>query len=465
MTRVYDGVVFNARGWICLAALGAGLTVFLLESVAVGIGARATLIADAKVYVDLSQRAGLFTSEFWFSLRPVGIQLLHKALGYDVRAFIALQVVVHLTVWATLGLTLFRRSGNPAVGVAFAMVAFYLGLLPDVVIWNYAVLTESMTISTLILLTILAVEILVAPRRWKGVVFVALLVYFTTIRDQNAYLAVALIPLFYAAVLLARISQKAAASATIVVLVAFAFTTYSADHAGPGPYYKRWLSPYFNIVAWRVLPDQRMMDYFESHGMPVNEALLRKTRVWATHRDSTGHSFYGDPHLEAFRRFSVERGKQTYVAFLLAHPGETIGKLVEHIDEIVHLNAWSTDAYFQDGVQVDNLAPFSAATNRGIYLVLLSVAMLGAAMAAARGRGGGRSAGFALALSLPLPVLAMMAVSYHGDAMEVQRHSILVPILLKLELLVVAFAIVRAAFTDGAIRSAEPSGCSCSRNT
>ena len=439
----FKGTVTALLDYVSKSLFGLLLMLFAYESISVGIGAGTEIVSDAKQYYDIAVAFGVFTKEFWSAMRPVGVPLVYKLVDYNVEGFITIQVLAHLLTWGGFAWYVFRRIRSRFISLALVAVVLLIAILPDVVIWNYLGLTESLSFSFLPVIAILLCELIRAPKFLVYLGYLAALAFYSMLRDVNSYfvltMAVALVFLF--------IGRKLSARQTIVgVLVScilFGFSVYTAGHAGEPITYKRWYFPLVNVISHRVLPDPEMRAYMVKHGMPLSDALLRKERVWAGDKDASGFSVYNDPELVEFREFLGTSGKTVYTRYLIEHPIYVLRGIWTNRSAIFHTDDFILEGYLQDGVDTDVLAPFSNVKNSWIYLGLaLICAVPIVSMIRQRVR---------LSVWEVAPVLTMVfstfplsIVAYYGDAMEISRHTLVVSLTLKVALIALAIVLYTA---------------------
>jgi hypothetical protein len=93
--------------------------------------------------------------------------------------------------------------------------------------------------------------------------------------------------------------------------IIFGFNVFSANLG------RRWVFPFQNVLAGRILTDRNATHYFARCGMPVTPAL---TRLAGGKANSEDRAFYNDPDLEGYRVWLKDNGKSCYIRWLFSRP-------------------------------------------------------------------------------------------------------------------------------------------------
>jgi hypothetical protein len=445
----------------CSVAAVAYVVVRLLEA------ARAEPVAynDTLAYLAVAN-SSLLAPEFWTGIRPVTVPLLYKLLDGDPHRIVLAQHVIAAAGWLTLALALASRIRSRVVQSAGIIAVLAMSLSPDVLGWDSLLLSESLALSLSALL--LAAFLLASEHRltWTGFLVLTILGFlWAASRDTHGWLALALAVILGALGFARRLDRRWFA----VALVFGALWLWNEHTAGVGAYprfpdrvldvrlpaeltrdefrvrrFPRWEFPFLNVLVNRVLPNPEAMDFFRDAGMPVTPALLRFSGQYAS---SENWGLYLDPELEPFRGWIRLRGKRTYMRYLLSRPMSTAGALTPHLSTLT-------------SPRIPYLAPprvvpsgLAFPWGSGAALATWSiVVVLAAAVLAGRSRS--RDAWTVPAIGLLLmPLYA--ALIWHGDAMEVHRHSVPVGVLLRLNLVLLS-ALVADALAEWRRRCGQP---------
>jgi hypothetical protein len=185
---------------------------------------------------------------------------------------------------------------------------------------------------------------------------------------------------------------------------------------------------------------------------PINKALLAKQNYWASTEQCV---FYTDPELDDFRNWVSQNGKASYAKFLLLHPRYSLGEIWKNRKIIFHSDRYYLEVYESSEFVASRLYATGAVSNGLIYLFFIIASLL---LFVASVRLGNKIEFLKLfsILSIFFPIAALFFVSFHGDAMEVSRHTIPAVILLKVWLTIVLFFIGDGVFDVS--RRAAPCG-------
>lgn len=435
------------RSDLLLAAL---LLIFLLVQLYAGLVNGVQTSSDTAVFADMARRHPLLSEGFLAGPRPPLTSLLLKAVAGSPRWFVAVQWLVHICAWASLAVYFrVRFRGRPA-GLLLAAWVLALAVLPHVQIWNFYLLSESLSISCLPLIFLLSAHANASRRvgGWLGLS--AVLLAATFVRDVGAYMALALgASLCVVGFRASGLQGFRAGPLLLLVTVAagFVISSMTASIGGPGPMDKRWVFPLGNVLGQRVLPDGERRHFFETRGMPASDAVLGQAHKWAS---TDTFRLYRDPALADLRQWLTSRGKTTYLEYLVLHPKFTIGSVVQNRAVILHQTRYGLEGYYPDGYY-GSMEPVFALEARLLWVALPAVVAV--VHGAWKRRSGWRSGdrrrlSLLAALAVPIPVL--MVVSYHGDAMELARHSVPAAVYVRLYLVFAAFLLLDADEGDQA---------------
>jgi hypothetical protein len=202
-----------------------------------------------------------------------------------------------------------------------------ISLSPTVQAWNFAGLSESFSISTLIVILALLIGLL---QRWRLSFFLALIFFFAvwvSIHEVNLYLGLlAAVTLFIFGWIRKNYRTFLFLSVCIAVLLVINFHL-SSLYALP-----RWALPVAEVITKRILPVPEYREYFISQGMPVTPELMALSGRWA-HSDN--YAIINNPRLRPFSRWLFQDGKTVYASFLVAHPIYTLSMPLVNIDEML----------------------------------------------------------------------------------------------------------------------------------
>lgn len=388
-----------------------------------------------------------FDVRFWTAGRPFTTPLFHKLSGGNDHALIWLQGAVGAGAWLALAHALSRLTpGKWAARVAFALVLL-LALTSGVHGWDFIVRSESLSNSflALTLATLLnAVRHAARGQRrpawaWSaGCVLAAILAAGT--RDTNAYVLAAFVGLVLWAAWFARSERRwlVLAALALGLLFVAAGSRKNAQLSG------RHRTSLSQVIFQRVLTHPRRLAYFRTRlGMPTSKVLLSRKGTWLS---SDGYFAKKSPALAPFRDWVANDGYYAYQRYLLTHFGATFREAMRRFPAEAGDSRKKYVRRGQNDVSrtLDRLLAKSVAWRPWFSVAFATVVGL---LAVSFGRKRGLHWLGALTLCAVATSIVQGYVGYHGDAMEVSRHSLNVALFLQL-------ACVCAVVTAGALLAA-----------
>lgn len=414
------------RSW--LAGI-AGLYVVLRVWSFAGVAGHGSSFTDTPEYKAVAELP-LVSLDFWTWYKPWGTPLLWKLLPgrTDLSAPIA-QWLISVAAWLVLAYVVFRVLEQPAVKLTGFALVLSFSLVPAVVVWDGALLTESLTLSLAALLLAALLLLARAPTWWRTLAVVLFAFLLSGTRAPNGYLAPFL--LFPVAAVALR-SSRPMAVALAVTSVAIAATTYATSNV------RQWEVALAEIIAGRVLHVPSEQAYFVRRGMPVRPDL--ETALWAN-RLPPYSSFETAPELAWFRPWFNRAARPTYRDYLLSHPDDSI------LDPMRDLPAMITPSTSTDDLQGLTFSVFAARGHRSsipaaiariLYptsasLILVWGVMTVALMAVLAAMGVGRVVWI-------IPVVALLSTVPHaiilwdGADTNIGRHALLLAVFIRLNL-------------------------------
>lgn len=374
----------------------------------------AILIGDSWSYL---QGASLEISDpnFFSERRPWAILLFYKLLGSSQALIEIFQLSISTVAWLFLAWKFIASIKNDWIKIAGFVVILGFSLSPTVQVWNHAVLSESLSISVMILIIALFIGL---AQKWEWRALFFLMLYFVlwmSFREANAYIAL-MVAIVLAVIGFTRRTLRVYWLLSLLIGVTFLGNyQLSAAYALP-----RWALPLAEVVTKRILPDQEYLDFFASNGMPVNAELMAFSGRWA---NSDGFAIVNSVELAKFEKWLYTEGRHVYVKFLLAHPGYVIESPLENIEVLL------ADDFFE-GVPVPEYTPaLPKIVNEILYPERYFQLYLWLSIFAS-----GFIFGFSLrenkrvywvVLLLLLLTIPHLYLVWHGDALNVARHAVI----------------------------------------
>ena len=264
--------------------------------------------ADTPAYVRVSGEA-LFSKDFWANTRPPVFPLLLKYYAADKVKIAAFQAAFSIFAWGMLALSMAYALKGFLRPIAFGLI-LALSLDHHIAGWDMVLLTESLSVSLMALFLAVWLWLL---RNWSwgkvGILsLVAFLWAFT--RDTNGWILLMLATLTLLGVLFFG-ARKRYLSVALAFGLIFALSNFSANKGD------RWVFPFQNVLAQRILTDQEATAFFSDCGMPITLELLDLAGGFANSND---RAFYTAPTLQPYRDWLKVGGKSCYMRWLISRP-------------------------------------------------------------------------------------------------------------------------------------------------
>lgn len=409
---------------------------------------------DGRIWALIAE-APLFSRDFLLPRRPIVLPLLYKLPGLSDQTLVGLQLALSLLAWGWLAHALARLSrGACAIFVFAATLA--VALTTPVHAWDLVVRAESTSHSLLVLTIAAAIHFLKATAEspglayWcaAGTAFFGLCAAFA--RDTNGYVLLLLVGAVVAGVWVSLSSASRArgqrgAALCGAAIIAAALTLASVGSQLQSRAAARYDFPLMNVIFRRVLPDPIKRDYFVRElGMPMSRALMQRSHEWAS--SNRRHAFRA-ASLQSFRDWLMRDGYAGYQRYLLVHLGLTMREAYDQFPMVLGYDTGKTGRSSRTFLS-ESVDRWLVHGPISLYPALTCSAI---ALVCAAGIGFGRRCDKLLGLLggfLLVASLCQLYVCFHGDAMEVARHSVVVGLLLRVGL-VTAFALLLSAFVRG----------------
>lgn len=235
------------------------------------------------------------------------VPLLYTALTHNFTAIVVAQTLLGAFCWGYLAFCALKITRRPYCYIAVLCVLF-ASSTDYVTDWYTALLSDSLSLSLLALLLGSLASWLDDRGSLTRVMVVALL--WAGTRDTNGYIML-LVGVIALATSLLRSRARAHIGAAIVAILGGVTVLWSTNRGGI------WQQPFQHVLTERILPDPSKLAWFQSHGMPVNQTLLRisKTSNLAS-QNTLAHS----PELAPFRIWMQTSGERAYLLYAVFHP-------------------------------------------------------------------------------------------------------------------------------------------------
>lgn len=378
-------------------------------------GGFAPFFPDTASYLRVSDR-GPFWPRFWFDERPPAYPLVLWLLGGGGRAVVVFQSVAYVVAWIWLGTVAWQRIACRPVAAVTVGVLALIAVQARWALWTTQILTESLSITLAVAAVAAWWQLVVEPLRWRAAVATSITAAWMLLRDSNAvtFAAAAVPALVFAFVLLrtAATDLRRYSVIGLAVLVTVGGYSWIGQIAS-----NRGETSFHNNVGLRWLPDPGMSSFFESRGMPIDDALLTRlgSDAWAD-----GEAFLRDPALADYRAWAEGRGRVAAVESFVIEAPFWLDGLRDDLGRSLRDEFRGYDLFdVGDRIPRRTLGPFDP-VGSGVMLAVATVASAVGALIAARHR---RALGL-FAVFLLVPAWIDLYLSYVGDAVEVGRHMI-----------------------------------------
>ncbi|MDZ4824942.1 MAG: hypothetical protein SGJ13_00565 [Actinomycetota bacterium] len=428
-------------GAFALLVLGyAAVMAFVLDGV---FGPRVGFGPDSQIYMDAA-REPVWSLDFLAARGPFLFLVLAKFCARNLRAIVLVQSVISVGAWVFLAASVRSVLRHRVMQVVGFTAILLVALAPPLLQWNVIVSTESLSVSVMVLLIGLALRLAAAPGR-AVVAFAVGLVAFVFVRDTNAVVALAL---GCGAVVLAvtRPAWRRVGAVVAVTGLAAAVLALALSNQSEPP---RWYYPLHETIALRLVGDDTAEPYFVEHGLPLDEDLV-----------ALGDNYYivhtrldDGPEFAELRTWVRDDGRSTYTTFLVTHPWWTLREpladyerfLVPDLDGytlIWHLDPWPI--YEVSAVAYPPWVPVV-----GVWVVLCVVAFGALVVRRAVAAPILVTVGLVLGLSV-----AGFYAAWHGDALEIDRHSLTAAVQLRIALWLVTLLAIDAVLSRSRVEEA-----------
>lgn len=368
--------------------------------------------ADTPAYVRVSGEA-LLSQAFWSNARPPIFPLLLKFYNADKVKVASFQTGFSIFAWGILALSVAYSFKGILRPVAFGLV-LALSLDRHVAGWDVVMLTESLSIS-LLALFLAAWLWLLRGWSWEKVAALSLIALLWALtRDTNGWILLMVAGLILLAVLFFKAHRRYLIVALVFALV-FALSNISADQG------HRWVFPFQNVLAQRILIDQGALEFFANCGMPTTPELLNLAGGFANSED---RAFYTNPALESYRSWMYANGKTCYMRWLFSRLWTSLREPWPDFDWLLAFE----DVTFFYPQSYEPLLPWYA--ERILYprngLLWLWALITIVALVALGRRAWRLNQAWVVLIGLSLLMYPHLFLVWHGDVMGTHRHALTV---------------------------------------
>jgi hypothetical protein len=392
-----------------------GLVIISFFYLAVQIGAgirlpKAVELGDTTSYLE-GASLQLSNPAFFSERRPWGILLIYKLLRGSLAAIGLAQLAFSAMAWLFLAWMLTRSLKTRAGKLLGFVIVLGISLSPTVQAWNHAGLSESFSISMMIVILALFIGLL---RKWRLSFFLALIFFFAlwlSIHEVNLYLGLLEASLLFIVGLMQKNYRTFLILSFCIVTVAAVNSYLSSFYALP-----RWALPVAEVITKRILPVPEYRDYFSSQGMPVTPELMVLSGRWA-HSDN--YAILNSHQLRDFSKWLFKDGKTVYTKFLIMHPIYTLTLPLVNVSEMLVVDFSQLIPGYKPALPAIGNELFFPVHWFWVYLglsVLLFVILLWKQRREA-------SRAYWLIVLFFIFSIPYLYLAWHGDALDLARHA------------------------------------------
>lgn len=403
-----------------------------------------TFFRDTYSYVTAAEKP-LLSSEFWAGERSFTVPLLYKALGihtdnYKVPAAMQRVAVFQswfsIVCWLVLAAVMARNMRQRWSGLLVFSVVLFFSLCLEISLWDPLLLSESISFSLQALLV--AAWIFwgsgVVKRSAPAIVTVYLVglsllsVLYSFVRDSNVYFLVVVAGVFACSAIIGKVRGGLRLHFLVymaAILALFFLQNLSINHGN------RWQILIYDHLAMRILPDPLARAYFAAAGLPINPELMQVTGM----RGAVYQQYMlNDPQMSPVRHWVNEKGRPTYLSYLLSEPLRSFLEPLLKVDQLLNGSflQYRFPRYMDQPVppRIQVLSAFFYPRFPDPALAVLVIVSLVISIYWLFARPY-QPVGLVLS-ALVISIYPLMFVSWHGNPMEIERHAAQAAIQLRL---------------------------------
>lgn len=335
------------------------------------------------------------------------VPVLFALCAHQLEVIALVQAAVGVACWCFLISEAARAQWKVAAVVGVVAVTLLAGST-YVVSWYAAILSDSLSISVLVLVVGLIARLLrTRGSCWPLVIAASVWALIRPTNGEIVLMAALLIVL--PVTIRYRHHLPEVAAAALISLVAI----FLAGQGG------LWQQPFEHSLTERILPNREFTAWFVGHGMPLTPQLEQLAGPLYPAQSQTLND---SPGLRSFRAWMDRSGKDTFAEFLATHPGWMLVGAFKPHEELLD------NGYYGGGVP----RAWYPASLRNILLVHRQSTMLGVLAVAGllittlgiRRRLRYVASEVLIWLCLVLLGIAALAIDWGADSWEIARHSV-----------------------------------------
>ena len=296
--------------------LGAGVIYIFLQVFSILEIREAKWLADSVDYILPANIYNWNDPHLWIHTKPWGAAVLYKLIGTSPITINLTQTLLSTIAWMSLAWVFSRTIQNQWLKVISFIFILGFSLAPSIEMWNHIILSESLSITLMVLILADWLSLLDKWHWGKFIILIPLFAWWIGTRETNIYLS-----LLIASILaLIGFLYKKQRFYWILTLFLIIFS-YGNMQTSKALTIKRWLIPLTNVVLNRILPNEDYLDFFKEKNMPTPPELLALSGGFA---GDENFAVYNSVELDDVEKWLLQSGKNVYVQFLISHPIYTL---------------------------------------------------------------------------------------------------------------------------------------------
>lgn len=347
--------------------------------------------------------------------RPPVLPILLKLFKSE-TVLVYFQLLFFIGCWLTL-FNVLKDTVKPfVIYLPLVVVLAALSLCRVFFLWNKAVLTESISLSGAVLLLALFCRFMklktVTGSTCGTILFFWLFWEFD--RDANAYFALCVAIGFFIICTWSRIMEdakdkwRAGQTLSLVLLLLTSLHIVSINASN------RWQWPLVDVIGLRILPDPARTAQFAELGMPVNEKVTRFTNKIAAdyNQDWSGFGEW----------LQSKQAQQAYQTWLIKRFPDAVREIFTEWHKI-----WNDDfAYYKHSAEpeISRVAAAIALFRGHDFFLFIEISLVVFAISCVVALVSRRERWIAVVALFFAVNLPAAFISYHGDSIDIERHSL-----------------------------------------
>jgi hypothetical protein len=392
-----------------------------------------------------SARYGILDGRLWFGQRTPLVPIVLKLTGSvqsDVAPFITFQVIAGAVAFTLLAATVGRALPSAWRWVALATISLF-GLTTPITMWDHVILTESLSLTCLVLATTTGLWLL-ERRTWARVwTFLGACTLLVMVRDTHIVLTGLLALGILVVALIRRMRTKVfPAMEVTLVVVLLALSVFGRVSTVGG---ERHVQPTRETLFVKILPYTDRFEWFAAHGMPQADRL-RELRG-GIYPDAQTHTplfplpNLGDPGWDEFNSWVVHDANNVYNRWLVTHPVEALADFFRRPEMVWNSAGGSWVFYRNPAFKEFKLLDVDVLLFPPLGVVAVLGVAAGALLLSTRPRWWREPVGVTSLVLLATGAVHNV-VNYLGDPAELSRHALVSIVQIRLGfLLLILFAL------------------------